>query len=389
MGVTNKISGVARNNIDKVSGAAKDNVYKVSGVQFVVASRWIVGGQYKLFTPNTPADPTSTWASLVQLFPDGGSDPVVGIRDVAYGKDGSGNKLWVIGIDENTSELAYCEDSAAALGRPFDDVSTPRWNDVGNVATDLYAVYGGPAIAWGNDVWVAGGNDNQTSSPNRRSLKRSTTGTSGWAAISSVPQDRNQPSRGVCYHEGNNWFALHDSDVWKSTDNGASWTRALEDAGGVTGWFNCMAYDGSGTWVAAGNAGRIAYSTDDWATATEVAVDDRAFSNQVLGIVYCAGIGKWIIVATGGLVGYASDATGAWTNAKGYDPGDGDPIPIMTPARALHGIATDNTTIVTVGIGGNIWVSTDGINWTSEGNAGLGDLYSVACDVIGAGMRQV
>jgi len=374
MGVIDKVSGVAKDNIENISGNAEFDIFKASGVQFAAAERWIAGGLYHLYTPGTPSDPTSTWESLVQLFPDGGSDPVVGIKDISYGKDGSNNKIWVIGTTENTSEIAYCEDSATALGRPFDDASTPRWNNIGNIATGLYAVYGGPAIAWGNDAWVAGGNDNDTVSPNRRTLKRSATGTSSWSELSSVPQDRAHPTRGVCYHESNNWFAIHDSDIWKSTDNGSSWTRSLEDAGGVSGWFNCMAYDGSGTWVAAGNAGRIAYSTDNWNTATEVAVSDRAFNNAIYGIVYCYGIGKWVICGSGGKIGYVSDATGEWTEAT-------TPVGVL-----LNAIATDGTTIVVVGNGGTIITSSDGASWSSQ-SGGSGDLYSIACDIIHAGGR--
>ena len=372
MGVINKVSGITKDDTDKIGGINEYEVFKVSGVQFAAAEQWIIGGQYRLFTPETPSDPTSTWSQLVQLFSMSGG--LVKIFDIAYGKDGSGNKLWVIGTGADTSELAYCEDNAVALSRPFTSASN-CWSNVGDIATDLYAVNGGPAISWGNDAWVAGGNDNNTVSPNRRTLKRSTTGTSSWAELSSVPQHRSHPTRGVCYHEGNNWFAVHDSDVWKSTDNGATWTRALQDAGGVLGWFNCLAYDGDGMWVAAGNAGRMAYSADNWATATEVDESDRPFNNAVYGIAYCYGIGKWVTCASGGKIGYTGDPTGEWTSAT-------------TPTGvSLNGIATDGTTIVAVGDGGTIITSTDGSSWTDQGSAGLGDLYSVACDIIGAGMR--
>ena len=55
----------------------------------------------------------------------------------------------------------------------------------------------------------------------------------------------------------------------------------------------------------------------------------------------------------------------------------------------INGIATDHTTIVIVGAGGKIATSTDGETFTIRSIAGTPghSIFSVACDIIGAGMR--
>ena len=199
-----------------------------------------------------------------------------------------------------------------------------------------------------------------------------------WTAL--VGPQQPQAARSVCYKSGDDWFATNDSDVWSSTDNGASWSVAMEDPGSLTGVFNAMVYDGSGTWVVVGNSGALGFSTDDWSTAS--AATDSGYgsgdgpfgTSHIWGVVYCAGsVKKFIAVGASGKIAYSDDGD-HWTAAT------------SGVSDTLNAIATDNKTIVVVGNSATILVSTDGVNWSTVSGAS-GDLESVACDVIGAGMR--
>jgi len=136
-----------------------------------------------------------------------------------------------------------------------------------------------------------------------------------------------------------------------------------------------MAYDGSSRWVCVGASGEVHTSDDDWANATSRT--GAHGTSTIHGVVYCGGsVNKWVCAGAGGKIAYSSDGI-SWTEAT---------TPITTTLRA---IATDNTTIVAVGDGGAVLTSTDGINWSGVIHSPSINyrFHSIACDVIGAGMR--
>ena len=411
MGEISKISGVSEDNIAKVLTVSTDDIAKVSGESYPaasqIASRWIIGaGAGLLLSASNPeqansGDPGATgWGTMVDL---GGMN----IKAIAYGEDSLGNKRWVIGTTSTSHEIAYCDDDPDALAKNFSDPTTPRWQAI-DLDPSLKAANGGPNIAFtstggagGSDrVWVGGGLQ-LGSTPGAQSIKRSTDGAENWTILASGSNPgQQQPTRAVCYKSGREWYAINDSDIWKSTDDGATWGGGephpgapstmyplIEDPGGLTGVFNAMAYnpdDGSnGRWVVVGNSGAIGYSTDNWGTGNE-ATDSGSGgpfgTNHIYGVVYCAGIvNKWVACSAGGKIGYSTDGN-TWTAATTGSPGAGG-------SDHFRSIATDNTTIVAVGQTGIIYTSTNGTSFTQRGSGVSQTLWSVACDVIGAGMR--
>ena len=392
MGTIDKISGVSTTDIVKASGVDSHDIDKVDGVAYpaevVLASKWIVGASTGLLlSASNPEQDHSTspgatgWGTMVDL---GGMNTY----DVAYGENASGNKRWVIGTSNDAIELAYCLDDPDALARNFatDPLDGAKWMAI-DLSPNLTATTGGPAIAFTNTggaggtdrVWVAGGTQ-VGSTPNAQSIKRSTDGAASWTVLATGDTPgQQQPARSMCYKSGRDWFATNDSDIWGSTDDGATFDLVIEDPGGLQGVFNAMAYDGSSKWVVVGNAGRIGYSTNDWTSGTE-ATDSGSEgpfgSSHIYGIVYCGGtINKWVACAQGGKIGYSTDGD-TWTLA---------PEPVARPR--LNAIATDNTTIVVVANNGKIYTSTTGTSFTERDSGESVNLWSVACDVIGAGVR--
>jgi hypothetical protein len=153
-----------------------------------------------------------------------------------------------------------------------------------------------------------------------------------------------------------------------------------------------MAYDGSGKWVAVGRDGNIDFSTGDWASdnsqSTNQGTDHTGpfGTSHIYGVVYCAfPTPYWVACSAGGKIGYSADGD-TWTAAS-EDVGTTD---------HFRAIATDNTTIVAVGDSGIIYTSTNGTAFTkrspdigaaTDGVPSEQNLKSIACDIIGSGMR--
>ena len=369
-----KATGVRKGNISKYSDATLTGSTAITG-QLLWASRWMAGTSDNLYA-TTDSEPWegSTWSAVVtdDLFSDGTT-----IKNITYGEDDSGGKLWVIGTNSTDAEIGYCEDNPDALERNFDAAGgSPKWAAVSTFTGNATAASGGPGITFANGVWVGGGHDSGTN-PDITSIKRSTDGAASWTQITDAPQQE-QAARCVCYKSGDTWFATNDSDIWKSTDNGVSWDLENIDPGGITGVIYCMAYDGAGVWVAAGNdgAGDLAISDDDWSSDTTVDSDFGSSQNKIWGVVFVERLEKWVAVGQSGKISLSSDRTATSWSAQ------------TTPVTAvLNAVCTDGRTIVVAGDGGRILTSTDGTTWELKTIGGAGNLECIACDIIGEGMR--
>ena len=150
-------------------------------------------------------------------------------------------------------------------------------------------------------------------------------------------------------------------------------------------------YNSSGKWVGVGGGGDIVFSVDDWASSDEAANqgDNHTgpFGTSLInGIVYCAfPTPVWVACAAGGKIGYSEDSD-IWS-ASSED---------VSVTSTLRAIATDGITVVVVGDAGIIYTSTNGTAFTKR-SPGIGaawdgvpssqNLKSIACDIIGSGMR--
>ena len=109
----------------------------------------------------------------------------------------------------------------------------------------------------GVDKWVAVGyydrNEHITGSGNATT----------WGVMNLPSGDPSRTMYGVD-GDGDNWIVCGASGyVWHSTDNAVSWTEnQIANAGGSNGTWQCVRYDGAGTWWLVGGTGYLAKSTD-------------------------------------------------------------------------------------------------------------------------------
>ena len=120
--------------------------------------------------------------------------------DIGFGKDGSGNDLWVRTTSNNNLELAYSSDI------------TDSWTSV-NVTGRRYNV------KWSNNKWIAVGttsqNDILTSTDGATWSSVDITGLSGLSGTD---------IHALATDGGNNWIFGQDDRVYTSTDHGVNWS---------------------------------------------------------------------------------------------------------------------------------------------------------------------
>jgi len=367
-----EFNGVELSDIDEVNGISKGsidewNAHCEFGTE--VSSKWLVGANNGKLFSTTTADASSNWAQLVDL---GGNS----YKDLAIGKDSSGNKRWVVFASNNTNEIAFINDSA-------DMTNASNWTEV-DLSPNHKSVEQGVSMAYGNEVWILGGTTGAFSRGGTTYYDgphRSTDGGANWTKID-VNNTGNEGMKTMNYKEGNIWLVTFGPDIWKSTDNGLNWTLLGTIEAGKD--IMCLAYDGNNRWVAGLDSDNVYYSDDDGSNWTEVATGVFAGNWKPYGVVYAGGsINKWIMVGQSGRMSYSSDGASWSTNWAGDGLGEN------WATNTIYGIATDHYTVVIVGANGKIATSTDGINFALRAITGnpTDTLWNVSSNVIGAGMR--
>jgi hypothetical protein len=145
-----------------------------------------------------------------------------------------------------------------------------------------------------------------------------------------------------------NWIAGGNGGKAAYSTDGINWTAVSDPKFGSIS-IRGIAY-GGGKFVAGGNGGKAAYSTDgiNW-----TAVSDPKFGNSnILAIAYDGG--KFVAGGNGGKAAYSTDGIN-WTAT---DPKFGS-------INSIRGIAYGGGKFVAGGTNGKAAYSTDGINWTA------------------------
>ena len=362
-----KVSGVAGADIDSVTGVAATNISKVSGVTkaagAATATKWLAGATNGKVFKSAVANAGSGWAELVDL---GGGNG----KSITIGQDSLGNKRWVLHRTSNTEEIAYVNDGLEG--------TAGNWTEV-DLSNSHTSADGGPNVAWGNDYWIGAGDDVAVNpAPSDEDvLFASSDGGGTWATVEIPGQQTNDAGRTACYKDNTTFFFTVQDKIWRATadpTDADNWSEVLDLAGAQD--ILCMAYNGIDLWVCAGQSGEVHTSDDDWSSATSRTGGHGG--SHVYGVVYCGGtVNKWVTVGASGKVAYSTDGE-TWTAVS--------PNPT---SFHLRGVATDDTTIVAVGQSGCVLTSTDAISWTliTHSPSINYQLWSVACDIIGAGMR--
>jgi len=362
------MDGVAAGSIEAVNGVAKASIQAVNGCTIPAsgASLWCTVGADGAVATAAHSN-LNSWTGYVSSN--------MGTKDyhyIAYGKDGSGNPLWVI-VNENGNR---------EIRTSSDPTNTSGWTDVNVAAGKLFSV------AWGNNVWMAGGNNGQ--------LWRSTDGSS-WSSVnmSGVTgwYTTGVDIKHVVSDGSGTWLCDNHDQIFKSTDNGQTWAKVydtadapLSDANLLVRGIAYTTHSGTSRWVALvrkSGTTRIIYAsasdTSSWSLSTlgGVAPLDGSGSLQwssqsaiiPASARYMAAGGATVIVIAGDNFSRSTDGGQDWT-AYTADDADGDSVEDDLPRTDARGIATDgNGTWIVVHDAGRVVVSTnDGATetWTEQ-----------------------
>ena len=334
-----KVNNTAAAAIAKVNNVAKAAIGKVSAstTPSSGSTQWGIAADNGGVGYAATSDLTS-WTTY-EAFSGSTSD----YKSITYGKDGSGNPRWVITWGENSSEIQYSDDIT----------NTSGWTDVDLTGTPLPW-----DCAWGNNVWIAIG------VMSGKNLWRSTDGAT-WASVdlSGISGFGTEVVKGIATDGAGTWMFGQKDRLYHSTDNGSSWSEAVDFNDSDISGIRNIEYTNS-TWVillqdtgAGGGAMvRTAAAGDrtDWSTAQEL---DQIGASATR---FACGDGVCLFV-------HSNDAQKATVSGKTCTVAAGgeDTLPAGS-SKAAQNIATDGTgTFVVVGSGGTVQTTTDnGLNWT-------------------------
>jgi hypothetical protein len=245
------------------------------------ARRWVAVGGGGFIAKSSDGNIWSSAASVGGITSAG--------QGVSYGKDGSGNGLWVaVGYGSRIAKSSDGND----------------WSPAGNIGGITNYGYG---IAYGKDasgngLWVAVGQGSiivKSSDGNIWSPAATVSGVSGKGGITST-------GLGVAYGKDGAgaglWVAVGDGGFIAKSSDGNIWSPAAS-VGGITYGIG-VAYgkdaSGAGLWVVVGSGSLIAKSSNgnDW-TAT---ASKGGINTQGRGVAYgkdASGAGLWVAVGDG------------------------------------------------------------------------------------------
>ena len=358
---------------------------------------WVAGGYTNVVSgANTMAYSTNgtIWTGLQKnTFTDQCSA-------IAYGKGDLGIGLWVAGGTGTGNTLAYSTDGTTWTGLGISTINN-RVNSIA-YADPSFGILQIPSqwVAVGYAGLIAKSTDGNVWTPVNSDFDGSKGGITNYGY-------------GVAYGIGalgaGLWVAVGFGGLIAKSTDGTNWTPAatvsgVSGKGGITSYGYGVAYgkdgNGVGLWVAVGMGGLIAKSTDGnvWTPAyTSVAGNVGGLTTYGYGVAYGKdgnGVGLWVAVGQGGLIAKSTDGN-IWTPAAGSGTNKGG---ITDNGRGVA-YGKDGTGAglwVAVGDGGLIAKSTDGNVWTPTafvdgvngkgGITGAGRGVAYGKDALGAGL---
>jgi hypothetical protein len=278
------------------------------------------------------------------------------IRAVAYG-----NNRWVAGGNDGT--MAYSSDGVTWAA--VEDKTA--WGLVYN-GTTYYEGIDIKAIAYGNNRFVAVGSFGK--------MAYSTDNGVTWTAVADSPFDFDPSDylfssiQGIAY--GNNRFvAVSSGGKMAYSSDGACWAAVdstiwpvVIDGTTLQLGISCIAY-GNGRFVAAGS-GKMAYSSDG---ASWTAVGDSTIITDGFTGIYAVAYGnnRWVAVGTNGKTAYSTNNGASWTAVSN-----------SALTSHINGIAYGNNRFVAVS-SAKMAYSSDGASWTAAADSVLtSDIYGIA-----------
>ena len=306
----------------------------------------------------------SNWTASVKEANSSKSSDVAWIRLLNDGMETysgvAGTFAMVISLDVNTTgvvrsatieivcgsdKITVMVTQAGTSGGGGGGGDVAEWIAVANSGFDSYEDIRG--ITYGGGTFIAVGDHGKIST--------STDGIN-WNAV--TPLEYQRTLKSIAYGDGT-FIVTHSNDVSYSTDNGQTWTD-VEDVFAEGGWTSPSIRDiayGGGTFVAVGDNGRIAYSSNGGRNWTEVA--NSTFGDTKINSV-AFGNNTFVAVGHTGKAAYSTNNGATWTAVANSTFGSDE-----CGDYNIFGIGYGNGTFVMAGMNGKTAYSTNGTSWTA------------------------
>ena len=179
------------------------------------ATRWVVGMSTFRVGYAANSDRTS-WTFYDMVVGTGHPDAI----DLGFGKDSSGNGIYVMSRDSSSKELfvsgtdvTNVADWSTVNLSPNSDITTVRWRAASSGATA--------------GVWIAVGQQSN------KKIYRSTDGASSWTAIdlSGLTGHNTDKIKGIDGDGTGKWMFGQEDRIYYSTDDGANWAVSTPFSG--------------------------------------------------------------------------------------------------------------------------------------------------------------
>jgi hypothetical protein len=382
------LNAVAAADIATVNAVAKADIATVNGVAMlsgaVAATHWATCGINTYISWVAAADlaDVTAWEGNVFLTEQAGSAETV---DIAYGKDGSGNGMFMMITNNSGNNLRFDGNNDIT-----DDSAWTRKNLPSSAKQKTIAYSDGDGesdSSSGNAVtrsnaWIVGG----LHSSSNANIRRSIDGGANWTAVDisgltnfSTSTGTDTGIYGLAGDGTGNWMFGQKGNLYFSSDSGVSWSYLVQPFGGAgTDRIYDIVYT-NGSWVVFGKVGgngkvvacvgAVATSMDDasadWGTIVHLTAASGAIvASQVLSARMAAANGRIVVID--------SSRTMAISVSGKTITIESDRIDIDT-GSVVNSVATDGITWL-IGVtgassggtaGGDLYRSTDnGENWT-------------------------
>jgi len=154
-----------------------------------------------------------------------------GILQIVYGKDGSGDPLFVIVTDNDSNSLYRITPSNLTSKSTWSQIS---FNTPPDRAEDGPTNIKQRTVEWGNNVWVSVGNlKNSGAGFNQKYYAWRSTDGASWDGISltgstDIEESGNNKIRALATNGAGTWWFGIGHKIYKSTDNALTWGTTAE-----------------------------------------------------------------------------------------------------------------------------------------------------------------
>ena len=356
-----KYNGVAAADIVKIDGVAVGSIAKCDGATKPAsgATYWCIAldDRNTSWAANADIADETEWADNIWETATAASDSV-DIIDIAYGKDNSGNGIFLVIANATGNNVWVDQNNDITDGSNWDRIS-------------LSSTAKRQTIQWGNDVWIAAGNVTASN----QNIHRSTDGAQSFSAVDvsgCTNIDSSEAVKALASDGAGNWMFGQKGNLFFSSDDGANWAFLVQPSGSGTDLIRDIVYTNS-TWVVlystGGNSTLISCAastsanmdaTSDWGTAVTL-TGSFTDSSDSTSTVTLSGTSTKRMAAAGGRVV-------AMQMGNGPDGVRTIAADVSGKTITLDASGTVQRVPMTQGAGQSI--ATDGTTWLAGGDGG-------------------